>query len=176
MPTYQYRCGECGAAIELLQSVQAMRKSRDTLRCQRCEGRMQFVFPSPALSTNTTFMANRDDGFGNDDNARRRRYAEARRNGVSTAGKVWSPQLNTWHGGKDDVKRICEERNLECTGLVNHRAHEVEPEEEKRYVVAPDIVQREVERITDEHGYEMSAGELKRLPDETRQRLSGRQD
>lgn len=137
---------------------------------------MQFVFPVPYLSTNKTFLAGRGDGFGNDDRTRKIRYAEAKRNGVSTAGKIWSPQLNTWIDGKDDVKRICQERNLDCDGVVTHKAVQLDPHEDNRYQVADDIVDAEVDRIAEERGRPITGKELPSLREETQERLSGKQD
>lgn len=176
MPTYEYRCADCARRIELRQTLNQMRVCRDRLRCQRCEGKMEFIFPVPAISTNKTFLAGRGDGLGSDDRARKLKYAQAKANGVSTAGKVWSPQLNTWISGKDDVKRICQQRNLHCEGLVNVQGHDVQPPEQGRYQVAEDIVDQEVGRISEEHGDEMTAKQKLNLRDETRQRLSGSPD
>lgn len=176
MPSYTYICGGCGLKLETIQAVQEMRKYREQLRCRQCEGHMQFIFPAPALSTDVEFMRNRDDGFGRDNQARKYRYAKAKREGVSTNGKFWSPSLNTWIGSKDDVKRICQERGKGCEGMVKVKAPEFVPLERKGYTVAPDIVRREVQGILADRGHEMSAQELKDLPEVTKHRLSGTQD
>ncbi len=46
MPTYEYRCTECGDHLEVVQSF-----SEDPLTaCPRCEGRLKKVFNSPGIS------------------------------------------------------------------------------------------------------------------------------
>jgi len=176
MPSYSYYCTECGFRLELSESLAQARETRQRLRCQHCEGPMQWEFPAPALQTNVEFMRNRDDGYGLDERGRRRGHRRAKAAGINTTGKFWSPQLNAWIGSRDDVRRICRERNLDCDGMVKVEAREVEPPPKKPYQVAPDIVQREVEKITEEHGHEMTSKDLRELPAVTQERLSGRQD
>ena len=46
MPTYEYRCTECGDRLEVVQSF-----ADDPLTvCPRCEGRLKKVFNSPGIS------------------------------------------------------------------------------------------------------------------------------
>jgi putative FmdB family regulatory protein len=46
MPTYEYRCTECGERLEVVQSF-----ADDPLTvCPRCEGRLKKVFNSPGIS------------------------------------------------------------------------------------------------------------------------------
>jgi putative FmdB family regulatory protein len=46
MPTYEYRCTECGDHFEVVQSF-----ADDPLTvCPRCEGRLKKVFNSPGIS------------------------------------------------------------------------------------------------------------------------------
>jgi putative FmdB family regulatory protein len=46
MPTYEYRCTECGDHLEVVQSF-----ADDPLNvCPRCEGRLKKVFNSPGIS------------------------------------------------------------------------------------------------------------------------------
>jgi putative FmdB family regulatory protein len=46
MPTYEYRCTECGDHLEVVQSF-----ADDPLTvCPRCEGRLRKVFNSPGIS------------------------------------------------------------------------------------------------------------------------------
>ncbi|HEU0170424.1 MAG TPA: FmdB family zinc ribbon protein [Acidimicrobiales bacterium] len=46
MPTYEYRCTECGDHLEVVQSF-----ADDPLTvCPRCEGRLKKVFNSPGIS------------------------------------------------------------------------------------------------------------------------------
>lgn len=173
MPTYRYRCPDCDHRLELLQTAAEMRSRRPQMRCSRCEGRMQFIFPAPAIRTGKQFRGNRGDGFGHDERGRRRAHAKARAQGISTSGKWWSPQLNAWIGGDDDVKRICQQRRLACSGSVNYTPPPKEPEPEKPYQVAEDIAEREVQDVLEEHGHEMTSKEIKELPEKTREELSG---
>lgn len=138
--------------------------------------RLRSALGVPAISTNKTFMANRDDGFGTDDWGRKRAYAKARAQGINPAGKVWIPQLNAWISDKSDVKRICEEKNYNCDGLVTHRAHEPEnPPEKKRYEVDDKVIQREVDEIIETQQPDTTPREREKLVEETRTRMRGRQ-
>ena len=137
--------------------------------------RLRSTLGVPGIATNKTFMANRDDGFGSDDAGRKRAYAKARAQGINPTGKVWMPQLNAWVGGRDDVKRICEQKNYNCDGLVTHRAHETPPPEKKRYEVDEKIVQREVNEIIETQQPDATPKERKKLVEETRTRLRGQE-
>lgn len=178
MPRYSYRCCDCEHTIEVVQTVAEMKRLCDRLRCQRCEGRLQFVFPVVNVCTSTTFMANRDDGFGLDDVARKRAYKKARAQGINPTGKVWMPGLNAWIEGRDDVKHICEARGLGCQGAgLNVKARQPEnPPEEKPYRVADDIVANEVERIVEDQKGDVGPKERKQLAETIREDFSGTQD
>lgn len=80
---------------------------------------------------------------------------EARRAGVSTAGKVYISGLaefpgdpRAWVDGRGDLKRICEEKGYGCKGAVNVEPVKTEPEE---IALAPDIVENEVQSILADH-------------------------
>ncbi len=134
------------------------------------------LFFSVGLSTSTTFMANRDDGFGTDDRSRKRHHAKARAAGINPTGKVWSPQLNEWFSSKDDVKRICERKGMTCEGLVNVKGPAVEVKEGP-YRVANDLVQEEVETIVArDHEGHIGEQALTDLTETTRERLTGTVD
>jgi hypothetical protein len=125
------------------------------------------------LSTSTSFMANRDDGFGVDDLSRRRHHAAARAAGINPTGKVWSPQLNEWYETKDDVRRICERKGMACEGLVNVKAPAVEVED-KPYRVDDALVKEEVAMtVGDKYGGDIGKQELADLTETTRTRLTG---
>ena len=54
---------------------------------------------------------------------------KAERAGVSTTGKVYLSSLalepgdpKAWVNGRGDIKRLCEERNFNCEGIVKHKA------------------------------------------------------
>lgn len=177
MPNYTYRCRECGNRLELMQTVKVMRETRTRLRCQKCEGALEFIFPAPALHTDTTFFANRDDGFGLDDVARKRAYAKARREGTDIGGKTWMPGLNAWVGSKAEVKAIAAVKGYGVDGAAI-KAPAPEPIETppKPYQVAEEIVQDEVERVVEEdYGNDVTPRERKELVGATRTRLRGKQ-
>ena len=132
---------------------------------------LRATIPFPNIQTNKTFMANRDDGFGTDELGRKMAYAKAKAQGVSTSGKFYNPQLQMWVESKDQIKKVCEERGLQCEGLVNVKGREPDTEP-KPYRIADDIVQREVERtIRDSGETEIGPKEWTELTETTRERL-----
>ena len=175
MPTYTYRCRECGNRLELLQTHKEMRETRPRLRCQRCEAGMEFVFPAPALSTDTTFMANRDDGFGGDNVARKRAYAKARREGTDIAGKVWAPQLNSWVGSKAEVAAKAAAKGRGVTGLVNATGPDVPPPEPVRYEVADSLVESAVQDVVDDHNGDVTPRERAAITEKVKETSRGKQ-
>lgn len=130
------------------------------------------TFPCPNVQSSTTFMANRDDlGFGTDEVARKRAVAKARARGISTSG-YYNPQLQMWIDSKDQLRRVCEQRGLQCEGLVNVKGREPDVKPEP-YRVADDIVEREVETVLADSGNpEISRKERATLTEDTRERLS----
>ncbi len=69
--------------------------------------------------------------------------------GIHTQGKVYKGGLADWRGpgdpmawvsSIDDVKRVCEIKNLHCRGAVTHKAHDVPPPPD--IPLAADIVER----------------------------------
>ena len=175
MPSYTYKC-ECGYASEQIHGP----KKRLRLFCPVCEGKLQWQFPCPNLHTDTTWLANRDDGFGADNTSRQRAYAKARAAGVNPVGKVYCPSLcrpgvpldpEAWVTGKADVKRVCRKNNWSSPEM-GVKADKI-AEDPGPYRVAPDIVQNEVERIEYETGGDLTAKERKELPEATAERLAG---
>lgn len=78
----------------------------------------------------------------------------ARKAGINTTGKYYVGGLGryndpaAWVSTVDDVKDVCKARNLNSTGLVEHKAREVAPQ--KRTPLAKDIVDRFVAKeLTD---------------------------
>lgn len=60
---------------------------------------------------------------------------QAKAAGINTTGKVYRGGLADWRGpadpqawvsGIDDVRRVVREKNLNCTGVVNHKAAETQ--------------------------------------------------
>lgn len=144
---------------------------------RRRRGKRSTVVACPSIHTSTTFMANRDDGFGGDDHNRKRRVAESRAAGINPTGMVWSPQLGCFYSSKDDIRRIHEERGMACEGLVNVKAPEREVPDDGPYRVADDLVQDEVSSIVQEkYEGDIGAKELTDLTETTRGRMTGTVD
>ncbi len=177
MPTYTYKCDACGNETDALHAA----KDRVRLRCAKCNAEpMVWQFPCPNLSTDTTFLANRDDGFGSDNRSRMRAMAKARAAGVSTAGMVYCPGLcpkdeplspKAWVGGKADIKRICRENNWGSPEMgITATNHDTEP---APYRVADDLVKGEVDRIVQDNRGDVSPKERKQLTLDVAKRLKG---
>jgi len=149
------------------------------------------LFIGIGLVTDSTFMANRDDGFGKDERSRKVAYANARRLGIDTAGKSWFPGLarkgkglgrdpDAWVGqkeGRGHIKKVCEKRNWNCEGSVNHKMRLDGPGPgDKPYTPAEDIVQRKVDDIVEkEHEGHITPKKRKELTEKTRTTLAGNQ-
>ena len=91
-------------------TVQISAERREELRSK--------VVPRVHLHTNKTFMANRDDGFGKDEVARKREYAKARKNGGLNRRVNKRPQ-HKYHPIKSvkDVNEILESAINEARSL-----------------------------------------------------------
>jgi len=189
MPTYQYRCQDCANELEKLQSHAEMTEDADRLRCATCEGRMKRVFGVPAIVTDTTFSAGRDDGIGDDDFKRRFAHAAARRAGVNPNGKTYYPGLcapgkpydpQAWvshDSARGEISKRCKELNYAAEGdiTVAQREPETDPNEGP-YKVADKIVQREVnEIVAKEHGGDVTPKKRADLVEATSERMSGNQ-
>ena len=147
------------------------------------------LFIGIGLVTDTSFLAGRDDGFGKDERGRKQAYANARRLGIDTTGKSWFPSLarkgrglgrdpDAWVGrkeGRGHIKKVCQKRNWNCEGSVNHKMRVDGPgPEDVPYRPAEDIVQREVETIVEkEHGGHIGPKKREELTETTRTRLTG---
>uniref|UniRef100_A0A6M3IN53 Uncharacterized protein n=2 Tax=viral metagenome TaxID=1070528 RepID=A0A6M3IN53_9ZZZZ len=114
---------------------------------------MTWQFPCPNIQSDATFLANRDDGFGNDNVKRKRAHALARAAGVNPTGKIYCPSLcppgepfspKAWISDKSDIKRICRKNNWDCPDM-GVKAHSVESEP-KPYQVADSLVEEEVQK------------------------------
>ncbi len=81
-----------------------------------------------------------------------RRQAESQ--GMDVTGKVYLSGLaaypgdpRAWVSGRGDVLRVCQERNWNCRGAVNHQAEQREPP--APIPVAPDLIEDEVRDIVE---------------------------
>ncbi len=177
MPTYAYVCDECGHRIERLHKP--AERLRET--CTQCgHAPMTWQFPTPNLHTETTWLANRDDGFGEDERSRKIAYAKARKAGVNPTGKVYCPSLcplgesfspEAWVDSKHQARQKCKQNNWYSEDLgVTPAPLDNDP---KPYQVADDVVQNEVVRVVEARKGDLSARERKTIVDDTRERLSG---
>jgi len=176
MPTYTYKCDDCGYETERIHAA----RTRASIECSACEKLLTWQFPCPNIKTDTTFLANRGDGFGNDSNSRKLAHAKARAAGVNPTGKVYCPSLcpkgerlspKAWVNDTADIKRICKDNNWSSETLgvkAVDKATEPAP-----YRVADDIVRDEVAKTVLERQGDISAREQKTLVAETRERLTG---
>lgn len=108
---------------------------------------LAFRQPPRPSKTNDQFMAGRrhNDQFnGSPLGEAYRQIAQAA--GVNTHGKYYMPSLaaspgdpEAWVSDIDDAKRLVEKRNLNCEGLIEHKAVDFE-QPDKPYEVAEDIV------------------------------------
>jgi putative FmdB family regulatory protein len=190
MPTYNYECTDCHESIELIQSHRQMEEARERLRCQRCEGRMQFVFPRPHLVTNTTFTADWGDGFQEKDPRRKQAMAAARAQGVNPSGKTYCPGLcapgksldpAAWvphDDAKGYIARRCEELGYSAQGMVNVDKREPESDpHEGPYEVAEDLVEQHTEKLVeDEYDGHVTPEKYQDLKEGMAERLAGDTD
>lgn len=112
-------------------------------------------FPGIA-GTDSIFNAGKFQGTNGIDAEERWLRQRAERSGVSTTGKWYCRGLaeypgdpRAWIDGAGDVKRIAEERNYSVSGMVNHRAHEVEPMPD--IPVAPELVENRVNMMMEDN-------------------------
>ncbi len=183
MPAYDYRCPVC----HYMQTELHEPEERKRVYCPRCEERLQWVFPVPQILTDS--FKGLEDGFGNDWRSRKRAHAIARRAGVNPTGKRFIPSMcrkgvpfdpMAWVDSKGDVRRRCLREgwglNADDGGIGS-----VQPREQDTtatpYEVAPDIVERETEKIAaTEYNGDVTPKEKRDLKEKMRQRLRGTQD
>ncbi len=126
------------------------------------------TFPCPnLLGTASQFHAGRTDIFSEG------KVAEAKAGGFNPHGKTWSPQLNTWIDGPDDVKRICKANGWGCTGSIEVKENPPEQPDPGPYRVADDEVEKEVgQRLFDEDVTEIKKQELDDLTEKVREDIT----
>ena len=136
----------------------------------------------PSLSTDTRFRADlSDDPFDGVPEQFKLAYAaKATKAGINPTGKHYNGLLARFPGDpealvsdRSDIRRVAEKRGLgvEC-GPVKTKMREAPPDEEP-YRVAPDIVEREVNRQIKEAGEKPTPTEHAELTAKTTDRLSG---
>lgn len=176
MPTYTFDCTRCARSEEAI-----VPKTQKTGRCPACQSKMTRRFPTPNIQTETTWLANRDDGFGDNIRGRRAAIARARAAGVSTSGKVYCPSLcrrgqqydpQAWVADKADAARVARENNWDSPDL-GVRSRPVE-KESKPYEVADDIVARRLGAEVERREGDMTDKEQKDYFFDTKKKLSGK--
>ena len=178
--TYVYRCWKCGTRHRIEQGDTTERMD---LKCSRCQRSLLRVNQVPGLVTDSVFMSGRyhDDGFTSDW-ARKRALAKAKAAGVDTNGAVYCPELcppgeslspKAWVKDRADVARRVRELGKGCEGMVNVRAPDVEPEPERPYQAAPDIVEARVKRKLNEIGGDASPKEVAQIRERETHLASG---
>lgn len=141
---------------------------------------LRSAIPVPYISTGTfrdkSNMLHKEDAWSRQLIARNcRKYG-----GNPEAGNYF-PQLAKFPGDpeafatcKDDIKRVAAKRGLKCEGIVDcDFRQQTEP---APYRVAPDIVERHVQKIIDEqHGGKCSEAKRHELREYMTEKLSGEQ-
>ena len=128
------------------------------------------TFPCPAvMGTTSQFHAARSG-----DELSRGKATEMRAMGMTPpAGMSWSPQLNQWIDGPDDVKRICKANGSGCTGSVNVAQVIPEVPDKGPYRVADEVVQDEVDnRLIEEDVHELPGREYDDLTEKVREEIT----
>jgi len=175
MPNYDYECTACKRRCDILETIAEMEATRNSKRCQACESPLRKLFGAPALITETRFFARLggDDGFGNNKLSRQLAHIRAERDGISTAGKRFFPELNAWCGDASELRHAAKDAGV---GIANHGISAPAPdvvEVERPYRVSDKIVEREVQEIVDrEHGGSISHSQLSKLTDTVRNDLT----
>ena len=141
------------------------------------------------LATNTTFVANWGDGFDDLPNpGRDQAQRVARRAGVNPTGKTYCPGLaapgvsndpKAWvphDDAKGYVAKRCRELNYACPEF-GIKSREPETDSEQPYRTAPELVNREVDRLVErDHGGKLQPAKRAELFEATQERLSGNPD
>jgi predicted nucleic acid-binding Zn ribbon protein len=185
MPTYTFLCNDCHAADDRFMSVAEMEANRNTQRCQRCEGTMCKLISVPAIvGTDTRFFRGHDDGLKNDQFTRNILRKRAAQLDMSISGKKYFPQLCRKGKTMDpfaccgdiaEVKQKLAILGRGAEGSINVKVPEREPEPEKPYRVAEDIVIKETRAVARQRGLkDLTPREKQVLKEEVRTRISPR--
>jgi hypothetical protein len=138
---------------------------------------------TPALQTDTTFLANRKDPFGGDENYAKRAVANCEAHGVTPGGRTYLGSLarfegdpEAWVTSKADVRDICRRRGWGCEGAVEVKApsREIADPFAAPYEVNPKLIQAEVERKTE--GTDATPSEKAAMAEQIAQQRKGNTD
>lgn len=147
--------------------------------CKLCD--MLLAGQPPGCVTDNTWMAGVGMGSQFQENPRLgNAYAEkARQEGVSTTGKVYLSGIaayagdpQAWVSGRDDIKRIAQERGWTVKGDVNYTPPAPIAAPAPGVDVAPDLIDRGVGEVLQKHpGYVEKPQQLQDLREQVRNRL-----
>ena len=152
MPSYQYQCPKCHRVEDAIHPA----KTRLALRCVACKSPMEWQFPCPNISTDTTFMAG---------------MPEASKRGSG----VFNAQMNRVVYGKGDIRNYCEQHGIGCEGVVNVKRRPLD-EDPGPYRAADVHVESEVnEIVAAEHGGRVSKRKRGAIKESVAERFAGKQ-
>lgn len=157
MPLYDYRCDECGKEEEVF--LHSSEQTPDSclncgsLRRTRIVKWNQF---RPGLQTGTSLFAGVGtllDQCGGDDREASRIARAAKRQGYSPSpNDLYLPTLAqrpgdprafvSREGGRDQVKQVCEQMGIRCTGMVEYEPPQREPPSQKPVKLAERTIRR----------------------------------
>jgi hypothetical protein len=138
---------------------------------------------TPALQTDTTFLANRPDPFGGDEGYAKRAVANSQAHGVTPGGRTYLGSLarfegdpEAWVTSKADVRDVCRRRGWGCEGAVNVKAPMRDKPDpfDAPYTVDPKLVRAEVERETE--GTDATPSEKAAMAEQIAQQRRGKTD
>ena len=113
---------------------------------------------TPALQTDTTFLANRPDPFDGDEHYAKRAVANCQAHGTTPGGRTYLGSLarfegdpEAWVTSKADVRDVCRRRGWSCEGAVEVKAPTPDAPHplDAPYQVDQKLIQAEVERTTE---------------------------
>ena len=100
MPTYQYRCRDCGEELEVVQSFSDKPKTK----CPACKGSLRKVFAAPGISfKGSGFYKNDSRGGSSSSSSSSSSTSEAKagRSSDGEAGKKDTAKSDTTKGSKE---------------------------------------------------------------------------
>ena len=100
MPTYQYRCRDCGEELEVVQSFSDKPKTK----CPACKGSLRKVFAAPGISfKGSGFYKNDSRGGSSSSSSSSSSTSEAKasRSSDGDAGKKDTAKSDTTKGSKE---------------------------------------------------------------------------
>jgi len=135
----------------------------------------------PGIRTDTTFFAgklSKDQFDGSLQGRIMRKMAE--KAGVSTSGKVYYHSLaqypgdpRAWIDSTNDIRRICKEQNLKCTGDIKVEGHDHDARPAEKYELNPRVVDRYVrEELKKDPGAVGNRKKIEKIKDDIRTKMT----